>query len=142
MQHEGTRAYADYEVTNQPYCDWWHWWQVTFLADESNTHRVTQVLHGERLTLTLWFTLLPMHSEDVKVLQLLPQSTDGALYVGDASLSARAANAACHGLQDRQAIHMLVYPRVVRHTEGNLLIGLHRVRRQGATIQHLPGFRG
>lgn len=44
---------------------------VTFLADESNTHRVTEVEHGERLTLTLWFTLLPEHSEDVKVLQLL-----------------------------------------------------------------------
>lgn len=48
--------------------------QVTFLADDSNIHRVTQVEHGERLTLTLWFTLLLEHSEDEKVLQLLAQS--------------------------------------------------------------------
>jgi hypothetical protein len=100
VQHEGTRAYADYAVTNQPYCDWW---QVTFLADESNTHRVTRVLHGERLTLTLWFTLLPMHSEDVKVLQLLPQSTDGALYVVDASPLCSSSSGTHHGVEDRYA---------------------------------------
>jgi hypothetical protein len=47
---------------------------VAFLADESNTHRVSEVTHGERLTLTLWFTLLPEHSEDAKVLRLLQQS--------------------------------------------------------------------
>ncbi len=45
---------------------------------------MTRVAHGERLTLTLWFTLLPMHSEDVKVLQLLPQSKDGASHILDA----------------------------------------------------------
>lgn len=55
--------------------------------------------HGERLTLTLWFTLLPMHSEDVKVLQLLPQSTDGARRFLHASLYGRAANDTHHGLQ-------------------------------------------
>lgn len=73
IQHEDVTYTAD-----QPLCDRW---QVTFLADDSNTHRVTQVLHGERLTLTLWFTLLPMHSEDVKVLQLLPQSKHGASHI-------------------------------------------------------------
>lgn len=41
-------------------------------------HRVTEVGHGERLTLTLWFTLLPAFSEDVKVLQLLVQSEGDA----------------------------------------------------------------
>jgi hypothetical protein len=94
------RAPANSVVTKQRLCDQW---QVTFLADESNTHRVTRVLHGERLTLTLWFTLLPMHSEDVKVLQLLPQSTNGALVVVDASPLCSSLNGTRYGVEDRYA---------------------------------------
>lgn len=50
--------------------------QVTFMADAANVHRVTEVTAGERLTLTLWFTLQPEHSEDTAVLR---QLSPGAL---------------------------------------------------------------
>ncbi len=66
--------------------------QVAFLADESNTHRVSEVTRGERLTLTLWFTLLPEHSEDAKVLQLLQQTA------GVFAFAAHHDPVACHPL--------------------------------------------
>lgn len=44
---------------------------VTFMADEANVHRVTPVTSGERITLTLWFTLHPEHCEDNVILRLL-----------------------------------------------------------------------
>ena len=51
---------------------------MTFLADDSNIHRVTRVESGERLTLTLWFTLQPQeHSEDAFVLRQLQPSLVG-----------------------------------------------------------------
>ena len=48
------------------------------MADAANVHRVTEVTAGERLTLTLWFTLRPEHSEDTAVLrQLQPGAAPG-----------------------------------------------------------------
>lgn len=44
---------------------------VAFMADVSNVHRVTPVTEGERITLTLWFTLQPEHCEDTVVLRQL-----------------------------------------------------------------------
>ena len=53
--------------------------QVTFMADVANVHRVTEVTAGERLTLTLWFTLQPQHSEDTAVLRQMAPGAAPAL---------------------------------------------------------------
>ncbi|WOL14192.1 hypothetical protein Cni_G22972 [Canna indica] len=46
---------------------------VIYTADERNIHCVDEVMDGERLTLTLWFTRDSAHDEDAKLMNLLPQ---------------------------------------------------------------------
>jgi len=75
---------------------------VTFMADAANVHRVTEVTAGERLTLTLWFTLQPEHSEDTAVLrQLSPdlkrRQPPGSLY-RDCGIDIRTTRLAAAGL--------------------------------------------
>lgn len=41
------------------------------MADDSNVHRVTPVTEGERMTLTMWFTLEPAFCEDTVILRQL-----------------------------------------------------------------------
>uniref|UniRef100_A0A7N0TG64 Prolyl 4-hydroxylase alpha subunit Fe(2+) 2OG dioxygenase domain-containing protein n=1 Tax=Kalanchoe fedtschenkoi TaxID=63787 RepID=A0A7N0TG64_KALFE len=47
---------------------------VIYTADSRNIHSVDEVLRGERLTLTLWFTRDRDHDEDSKLISLLSQS--------------------------------------------------------------------
>ncbi|XP_020104830.1 uncharacterized protein LOC109721542 isoform X5 [Ananas comosus] len=44
---------------------------VIYTADRRNVHCVDEVIEGERLTLTLWFTRDSAHDEDAKLLSLL-----------------------------------------------------------------------
>ncbi|CAI5494221.1 unnamed protein product [Closterium sp. Naga37s-1] len=44
---------------------------VAYSASGENEHCVDPVIRGQRLTLTLWFTLDPSHSEDLSLLTLL-----------------------------------------------------------------------
>ncbi|GJP32186.1 hypothetical protein CLOM_g16783 [Closterium sp. NIES-68] len=44
---------------------------VAYSASGENEHCVDPVIRGQRLTLTLWFTLNPAHSEDSSLLSLL-----------------------------------------------------------------------
>lgn len=50
---------------------------VAFMSDDSNVHRVTPVTKGERITLTLWFTLQPDHCEDTLVLRQFHPEPEG-----------------------------------------------------------------
>lgn len=40
---------------------------LVYTADEGNVHRVEEVTAGQRLTLTMWFTLVNDFQEDAKV---------------------------------------------------------------------------
>ncbi|KAG6481863.1 uncharacterized protein LOC122015347 isoform X1 [Zingiber officinale] len=46
---------------------------LIYTADERNIHCVDEVIDGERLTLTLWFTRDCSHDEDAKVINILSQ---------------------------------------------------------------------
>ncbi|KAJ8459788.1 hypothetical protein OPV22_032714 [Ensete ventricosum] len=46
---------------------------VVYTADERNIHSVDEVIDGERLTLTLWFTRDSEHDEDAKLIKILSQ---------------------------------------------------------------------
>lgn len=46
---------------------------LIYTADDRNIHSVEEVLDGERLTLTLWFTRDSAHDEDTKLISLLSQ---------------------------------------------------------------------
>ncbi|KAM7255352.1 hypothetical protein ACFE04_020593 [Oxalis oulophora] len=45
-----------------------------YTADNHNIHSVDEVTHGERLTLTLWFSRDSNHDEDAKLISLLSQN--------------------------------------------------------------------
>ncbi|KAI3976963.1 hypothetical protein MKX01_008821 [Papaver californicum] len=47
---------------------------VIYTADSCNIHSVDEIIKGERLTLTLWFTRDSSHDEDVKLISLLSQT--------------------------------------------------------------------
>lgn len=47
---------------------------LIYTADDRNVHSVDEVLDGERLTLTLWFTRNRAHDEDAKLISRLSQS--------------------------------------------------------------------
>ncbi|XP_020573304.1 uncharacterized protein LOC110019807 isoform X2 [Phalaenopsis equestris] len=47
---------------------------LIYTADDRNVHSVDEVLDGERLTLTLWFTRNRVHDEDAKLISLLSQN--------------------------------------------------------------------
>ncbi|KAL9457041.1 hypothetical protein AB3S75_006136 [Citrus x aurantiifolia] len=44
-----------------------------YTADSRNVHSVDEVTHGERLTLTLWFSRDSSHDEDAKLISILSQ---------------------------------------------------------------------
>ncbi|GAV59388.1 2OG-FeII_Oxy_4 domain-containing protein [Cephalotus follicularis] len=44
---------------------------VIYTADSSNIHSVDEIINGERLTLTLWFSRGSAHDEDAKLITLL-----------------------------------------------------------------------
>ncbi|KAG1342700.1 hypothetical protein COCNU_05G009290 [Cocos nucifera] len=46
---------------------------IIYTADNHNIHSVDEVIDGERLTLTLWFTRDSAHDEDAKLITLLSQ---------------------------------------------------------------------
>ncbi|CAA6664268.1 unnamed protein product [Spirodela intermedia] len=46
---------------------------VIYTADSQNIHSVDEVIDGERLTLTLWFTRDKTHDEDAKLISLLSE---------------------------------------------------------------------
>lgn len=46
---------------------------MIYAADNRNIHSVDEVIDGERLTLTLWFTRDSAHDEDAKLITLLSQ---------------------------------------------------------------------
>ncbi|KAL0917166.1 hypothetical protein M5K25_012213 [Dendrobium thyrsiflorum] len=46
---------------------------LIYTADDRNVHSVDEVLEGERLTLTVWFTRNSAHDEDAKLISLLSQ---------------------------------------------------------------------
>uniref|UniRef100_A0A0D9VRP8 procollagen-proline 3-dioxygenase n=1 Tax=Leersia perrieri TaxID=77586 RepID=A0A0D9VRP8_9ORYZ len=48
---------------------------VIYTADNSNIHCVDEVIEGERLTLTLWFTRDSAYDEDPKLLSFLSQTS-------------------------------------------------------------------
>ncbi|XXG40857.1 hypothetical protein AAC387_Pa01g1469 [Persea americana] len=50
---------------------------VIYTADSRNVHSVDEIINGERLTLTLWFTLDHSHDEDAKLISLLSQNLMG-----------------------------------------------------------------
>lgn len=47
---------------------------LIYTADSRNIHSVDEVLDGERITLTLWFTRNSAHDEDAKLISSLSQS--------------------------------------------------------------------
>ncbi|KAK8516762.1 hypothetical protein V6N11_007527 [Hibiscus sabdariffa] len=47
---------------------------VIYTADSRNTHSVDEVVDGERLTLTLWFSRDSSHDEDAKLILLLEEN--------------------------------------------------------------------
>ncbi|KAI3954457.1 hypothetical protein MKW92_012470 [Papaver armeniacum] len=47
---------------------------VIYTADSCNIHSVDEITEGERLTLTLWFTVIVPTNEDVKLISLLSQT--------------------------------------------------------------------
>ncbi|MCL7031898.1 hypothetical protein MKW94_022447 [Papaver nudicaule] len=47
---------------------------VIYTADSCNIHSVDEIIEGERLTLTLWFTRDSSYDEDVKLISLLSQT--------------------------------------------------------------------
>lgn len=47
---------------------------LIYTADSRNIHSVDEIINGERLTLTLWFTRERSHDEDVKLISLLSES--------------------------------------------------------------------
>lgn len=46
---------------------------MIYTADDRNIHSVEEVLDGERLTLTLWFTRNKAHDEDSKLISLISE---------------------------------------------------------------------
>lgn len=48
---------------------------LIYTADDRNVHSVDEVLDGERLTLTLWFTRNSAYDEDAKLISLISQNT-------------------------------------------------------------------
>ncbi|XAR64003.1 Procollagen-proline 3-dioxygenase [Bertholletia excelsa] len=46
---------------------------VMYTADSRNVHSVDEIMEGERLTLTLWFSRDRSHDEDAKLISLLSQ---------------------------------------------------------------------
>ncbi|XP_072971677.1 uncharacterized protein [Typha angustifolia] len=49
---------------------------LIYTADSRNIHSVDEVMDGERLTLTLWFTRNSAHDEDAKLMALLSQAAE------------------------------------------------------------------
>ncbi|KAG9457317.1 hypothetical protein H6P81_001825 [Aristolochia fimbriata] len=49
---------------------------LIYTADDRNIHSVDEIIEGERLTLTMWFTRDRAHDEDAKLLNMLLQSRD------------------------------------------------------------------
>ncbi|RZC58242.1 hypothetical protein C5167_005553 [Papaver somniferum] len=47
---------------------------VIYTADSCNIHSVDEIIEGERLTLTLWFSRDSSHDEDVKLISLLSRT--------------------------------------------------------------------
>ncbi|KAJ4961551.1 hypothetical protein NE237_021461 [Protea cynaroides] len=47
---------------------------IMYTADSRNIHSVHEIMDGERLTLTLWFSRDSSHDEDAKLISLLSQS--------------------------------------------------------------------
>ncbi|KAK4261845.1 hypothetical protein QN277_004789 [Acacia crassicarpa] len=47
---------------------------VMYTADQRNIHSVDEIIDGERLTLTLWFSRDSSHDEDAKLISLLSQN--------------------------------------------------------------------
>ncbi|KAH9745984.1 procollagen-proline 3-dioxygenase [Citrus sinensis] len=59
---------------NRPYLKQRHFTDVAmYTADSRNVHSVDEVTHGERLTLTLWFSRDSSHDEDAKLISILSQ---------------------------------------------------------------------